>query len=102
MYSGYYESMASCLIRDRHRRARCLVEQLCAQLTQTDMVVATRFHNILLALMLNQPVLPLSYHEKVRSLMGAWDWRSTARTSPGWTSSSPKVVTSYRPDRYAT
>jgi polysaccharide pyruvyl transferase WcaK-like protein len=45
------------------------VEQLCVQLTQTDMVVATRFHNILLALMLNKPVVALSYHEKVRSLM---------------------------------
>ena len=45
------------------------VEQLCAQLTQTDVVVATRFHNILLALMLNKRVVALSYHGKVRSLM---------------------------------
>ncbi|HXB56308.1 MAG TPA: polysaccharide pyruvyl transferase family protein [Vicinamibacteria bacterium] len=44
-------------------------EELWTQLAQTDMVVATRFHNILLALMLNKPVLALSYHEKVRSLM---------------------------------
>jgi polysaccharide pyruvyl transferase WcaK-like protein len=33
------------------------------------MVVATRFHNVLLALMLNRPVIALSYHEKIRSLM---------------------------------
>jgi polysaccharide pyruvyl transferase WcaK-like protein len=45
------------------------VEQLIAQLAKTDMVVATRFHNILLALMLNKPVVALSYHEKITSLM---------------------------------
>lgn len=44
-------------------------EELWRQLAQTDMVIATRFHNILLALMLDKPVLALSYHEKVRSLM---------------------------------
>jgi polysaccharide pyruvyl transferase WcaK-like protein len=46
-------------------------EELWAQLAQTDIVVATRFHNILLALMLNKPVLALAHHEKVRSLMTA-------------------------------
>jgi polysaccharide pyruvyl transferase WcaK-like protein len=45
------------------------VEQLWVQLAQTDLVVATRFHNILLALMLNKPVIALSYHNKVQSLM---------------------------------
>jgi polysaccharide pyruvyl transferase WcaK-like protein len=45
------------------------VEQLVAQLAKTDMVVATRFHNILLALMLNKPVVALSYHQKITSLM---------------------------------
>jgi polysaccharide pyruvyl transferase WcaK-like protein len=44
-------------------------EELYAQLAQTDIVVATRFHNVLLALMLNRPVIALSYHEKFRSLM---------------------------------
>jgi polysaccharide pyruvyl transferase WcaK-like protein len=48
------------------------VEQLWAQLAQTDMVVATRFHNILLALMLNKPVIALSYHEKIESLMAGF------------------------------
>jgi polysaccharide pyruvyl transferase WcaK-like protein len=43
--------------------------QLCDQIAQTDMVVATRFHNLLLALMLNRPVIALAHHEKVRSLM---------------------------------
>jgi polysaccharide pyruvyl transferase WcaK-like protein len=45
------------------------VEQLVALLAKTDMVVATRFHNILLALMLNKPVVALSYHQKIASLM---------------------------------
>lgn len=45
------------------------VEQLWTQLAQTDMVVASRFHNILFALMLNKPVVALSYHQKVNSLM---------------------------------
>lgn len=49
------------------------LEDLCEQLAQTDMVVATRFHNVLLALMLGRPVIALSYHEKVRSLMGGVD-----------------------------
>lgn len=45
------------------------VEELLGQLAQTDVVVATRFHNVLLALMLDKPVLALSYHEKVAALM---------------------------------
>jgi polysaccharide pyruvyl transferase WcaK-like protein len=44
-------------------------EDLVAQLARTDVVVATRFHNILLALMLDKPVVALSYHEKIASLM---------------------------------
>jgi polysaccharide pyruvyl transferase WcaK-like protein len=52
-------------------------EDLYEQLAKTDMVVATRFHNVLLALMLGRPVIALSYHEKLRSLMagvGAADY----------------------------
>jgi len=45
------------------------VEQLIAQLGEADIVIATRFHNILLALLLNKPVIALSYHEKIASLM---------------------------------
>jgi polysaccharide pyruvyl transferase WcaK-like protein len=44
-------------------------EDLIDQLAKTDLVVATRFHNVLLALMLGRPVIALSYHEKLRSLM---------------------------------
>ena len=45
------------------------VEDLLAQLSQTDAVVATRFHNILLALALNKPVISISFHQKCTSLM---------------------------------
>ncbi len=45
------------------------VEELVAQLASTDLVVATRFHNILLALMLAKPVVAISYHPKIASLM---------------------------------
>ena len=45
------------------------VEELIDQLAATDAVVATRFHNLVLALMLNKPVVALSYHEKIASLM---------------------------------
>jgi polysaccharide pyruvyl transferase WcaK-like protein len=47
------------------------VEQLLSQLAATDMVVATRFHNVLLALLCNKPVIAISFHHKCASLMGA-------------------------------
>jgi len=43
--------------------------ELLSQLVQTDIVVASRFHNVLLALMLKKPVIAISFHEKVDSLM---------------------------------
>jgi polysaccharide pyruvyl transferase WcaK-like protein len=45
------------------------VEQLLSQLAATDIVVATRFHNVLLALLLNKPVISISFHHKCASLM---------------------------------
>lgn len=45
------------------------VRDLIDQLAQTDIVVATRFHNILLALYLERPVLSISFHQKCTSLM---------------------------------
>jgi polysaccharide pyruvyl transferase WcaK-like protein len=47
------------------------VEDLLAQLSKTDAVVATRFHNILLALALNKPAICISFHQKCTSLMRA-------------------------------
>jgi polysaccharide pyruvyl transferase WcaK-like protein len=46
------------------------VEQLLPQIAATDIVVATRFHNVLLALLLNKPVISISFHHKCASLMG--------------------------------
>jgi len=45
------------------------VEELLPQLAATDVVVATRFHNVLLALVLNKPVISISFHHKCASLM---------------------------------
>jgi polysaccharide pyruvyl transferase WcaK-like protein len=45
------------------------VEQLLSQLAETDVVVATRFHNVLLALLLGKPVIAVSFHHKCASLM---------------------------------
>jgi polysaccharide pyruvyl transferase WcaK-like protein len=47
------------------------VDELLSQLAGTDLVVASRFHNVLLALMLRKPVVAISFHEKVDSLMSA-------------------------------
>jgi polysaccharide pyruvyl transferase WcaK-like protein len=45
------------------------VEQLLPQIAASDIVVATRFHNILLALVMNKPVIAISFHHKCASLM---------------------------------
>jgi polysaccharide pyruvyl transferase WcaK-like protein/chemotaxis methyl-accepting protein methylase len=45
------------------------VESLLLQLSRTDLVFATRFHNVLLALILNKPVVSISFHQKCVSLM---------------------------------
>jgi polysaccharide pyruvyl transferase WcaK-like protein len=45
------------------------VDDLLKQLAETDLVVATRFHNVLLSLLLNKPVLAISFHHKCSSLM---------------------------------
>jgi polysaccharide pyruvyl transferase WcaK-like protein len=47
------------------------VQQLISQLATSDIVVSPRFHNVVLALLLNRPVIALSYHEKLVSLMDA-------------------------------
>ena len=47
------------------------VENLLSQIAATDLVVATRFHNVLLALLCNKPVISISFHHKCESLMGA-------------------------------
>jgi polysaccharide pyruvyl transferase WcaK-like protein len=47
------------------------VESLLPQITATDIVVATRFHNVLFALLCNKPVIAISFHHKCESLMAA-------------------------------
>jgi polysaccharide pyruvyl transferase WcaK-like protein len=47
------------------------VDELLDQLQGAHIVVASRFHNVLLALMLKKPVVAISFHEKVDSLMSA-------------------------------
>jgi polysaccharide pyruvyl transferase WcaK-like protein len=47
------------------------VEDLLTQIASTEIVVATRFHNVLLALFCNKPVISISFHHKCESLMGA-------------------------------
>lgn len=46
------------------------VQDVLAELAATDVVVATRFHNVLLALLLTKPVIAISFHHKCSSLMG--------------------------------
>jgi polysaccharide pyruvyl transferase WcaK-like protein len=45
------------------------VDDLLRQLAAADLVVATRFHNVLLAILLNKPVIAISFHHKCTSLM---------------------------------
>ncbi|MFN8445481.1 MAG: polysaccharide pyruvyl transferase family protein [Caldilineaceae bacterium] len=49
------------------------VNQLLTQLAQSDIVVATRFHNILFGLYMCKPTLCISYHDKDDSLMKEFD-----------------------------
>jgi polysaccharide pyruvyl transferase WcaK-like protein len=45
------------------------VEQLLSQIAAVDFLITSRFHNLVLALMLNKPVVCLSDHGKLDSLM---------------------------------
>ncbi|HEY2651695.1 MAG TPA: polysaccharide pyruvyl transferase family protein [Solirubrobacteraceae bacterium] len=44
-------------------------QDVLTELAQTDLVVATRFHNVLLSLLLNKPVIAITFHHKCSSLM---------------------------------
>lgn len=46
-------------------------EELMAQLAQADLVVATRFHNVLLSLVQEKPVVSVSHMDKNEQLMAA-------------------------------
>jgi polysaccharide pyruvyl transferase WcaK-like protein len=47
------------------------VEELLSQIAETDVVVATRFHNVVFALLCQKPVIAISFHHKCESLMNA-------------------------------
>lgn len=47
------------------------VDDLMSQIAATDAVVATRFHNIILALLCEKPVISVSFHHKCDALMDA-------------------------------
>jgi polysaccharide pyruvyl transferase WcaK-like protein len=49
------------------------VDDLMFQLAETDLVVASRFHGVLLSQLLNKPTLALSFHDKIDSLMADSD-----------------------------
>ena len=51
-----------------YRPARS-VEELFVELGKADAVVATRFHNVLMSLLLVKPVVAISFHHKCSSLM---------------------------------
>jgi polysaccharide pyruvyl transferase WcaK-like protein/chemotaxis methyl-accepting protein methylase len=44
-------------------------EDVLAHIASTDVVVATRFHNVLMAMLLEKPVIAISFHHKCSSLM---------------------------------
>ena len=50
-------------------RTTSTFQDLIAQLAAADMVVASRFHGVLISFLLNKPVLALSHHPKVDNLM---------------------------------
>ena len=52
-----------------HDEAARSVDQVMDQLAGLDLLVASRFHNVLLALMLGKPVVSVSYNEKNDALM---------------------------------
>ena len=47
------------------------VEEILSQIAATDIIVATRFHNVVMALVCEKPVISISFHHKCESLMSA-------------------------------
>jgi len=45
------------------------LEDLVSEISRTDLVIANRYHGILISLMMNKPVLGVAYHEKSRALL---------------------------------
>ena len=49
------------------------VSDLLSQISATDIVVATRFHNAVLSLLSEKPTISISFHHKCASLMSTMD-----------------------------
>jgi polysaccharide pyruvyl transferase WcaK-like protein len=45
------------------------VSELLSAISRTDMVIASRFHSVLLSSLLHKPIIAISFDVKVRSLM---------------------------------
>ena len=45
------------------------LEDLVSEIARADLVIANRYHGILISLMMNKPVLGVAYHEKSRALL---------------------------------
>jgi len=45
------------------------LEDLVTEISRADLIVANRYHGILISLMMNKPVLGIAYHEKSRALL---------------------------------
>lgn len=45
------------------------VQELFAEISEADFIVATRFHNVLMSLLVEKPVIAISFHHKCSSLM---------------------------------
>jgi polysaccharide pyruvyl transferase WcaK-like protein len=65
------------------------LEELLRQLASCDAVVSPRFHNIVFGLMLNRPVLAISYHEKFAALLESPD---LAKLSVAIEDANPEIV----------
>ena len=45
------------------------LDDLVSEISRADLIVANRYHGILISLMMNKPVLGIAYHEKSRALL---------------------------------
>jgi polysaccharide pyruvyl transferase WcaK-like protein len=59
--------------------ARHLIEQL----AETDLVIGTRFHNVLLALLLSKPSIAVTFHHKCSGLMEEMEISEYCQDIPG-------------------
>jgi len=58
------------MVSDRiHVAKASTVDELTSVLLRCDIVVASRYHGVLLSQLLHRPVIALSYHRKIRALM---------------------------------